>query len=71
MSERFEAKFDLGPFKSLEIGVDHDNDICIMMDGGDDTVQAWVKPERARAIAAALLRAAIDADIGLAKESKQ
>lgn len=71
MSDRFEAKFDTGLHEYLEIEVYQDYDISISMYDGDDRVEAWINPQKAREIAAALLRAAIDAEIGLAKESKQ
>ena len=74
MSERFEWVVDLGPSKSLEIYIDHDGDIGVQMDSGDETVQAWINHVKAREIAKALLDAANDVEramIARAKESKQ
>lgn len=74
MSERFEHNIDLGSGKGLEIEVDRDNDICILMDDGDDRVQAWINHVKAREIAKDLLDAANDVErtmIARAKESKQ
>lgn len=74
MSERFEWVVDIGRSKSLEIYIDHDGDIGVQMDSGDDTVQAWISHMKAREIAKALLDAANDVErtmIARAKESKQ